>query len=794
MAFFAITMSAYDFEAANGDEVTLYYNINEDGNSVSLVQGPQKYSTYYIVIPETVKNHGKTYIVTTIGTKAFQDCGPLEVHMPNSVIEIQNYAFNHCSLANITFSKSLKHIGRYAFERTNFNSQSFYPVELPEGLETIGESAFRSTNLVKLNVPESVTSIDSYAFAYCASLAEISLPKNLKNLKEYTFFDCMQLKTIVLPENLEYIGESVFNSSSTGGLEEITFPATLTEIGASAFRSTQLVKVVLPDNITKLGNSVFSSCRKLEEITFSKGMTEIPIGCVSSCSRLFKVTIPNSITKIGDRAFAECSSLSSISLPESLTDVGTYVFLKTAITSTIKLPSNLTYIGEGMFQNCSYMTTFTIPNTIKEIKRSAFHQCENLSQIVIPKSVTELGVQIFQSCYSLKEVTIPTSITSISASCFYDCKGLQKVNFHDKLLSIGRYAFRGCENLTNVQFPKNIKEIIEYAFSYCTSLQDVTLPSSLEHLGDCAFEYCPNMNKLHINRAIPPFVLGAQRTGEVYGVVESGSECVLYVPKGGKPTYMELIDTQYKNFVDIIEEDVDGTVVYQIRGASTDGKGMILVNGKNLNEIYEIDMRKEAVLTIEPNDGYRLKSLIVNDIDVTAQVKDNHYVIESVLQNYTVKAEFTENPVNLDISTGNGVYVGIGVEKYISCECRIEVEDGWKLNTVLFNGKDVTADVINGIYRIAGLTANATFVVSVEKDTPTGGKTSDVGSHLKAWATGDGILHVEGLEKGNRFEIYNAEGKQINLCISDGNHQQIPLPSHGIYIVRTPQKIVKLNY
>ncbi|MBR1469943.1 MAG: hypothetical protein IJ605_07535 [Prevotella sp.] len=45
-AFFAVTASAYDFEAANNDNVTLYYNINEGGTTVSLVQGPQKYSTY----------------------------------------------------------------------------------------------------------------------------------------------------------------------------------------------------------------------------------------------------------------------------------------------------------------------------------------------------------------------------------------------------------------------------------------------------------------------------------------------------------------------------------------------------------------------------------------------------------------------------------------------------------------------------------------------------------------------------------------------------------------------------
>ncbi|MBR1469944.1 MAG: hypothetical protein IJ605_07540 [Prevotella sp.] len=184
----------------------------------------------------------------------------------------------------------------------------------------------------------------------------------------------------------------------------------------------------------------------------------------------------------------------------------------------------------------------------------------------------------------------------------------------------------------------------------------------------------------------------------------------------------------------------------------------------------------------------------INDIDVTAEVNNNQYVIKSVLQNYIIKAEFGENPVKLNISTGNGIYVGIDVEKYSNCECWIEIEDGWKLNTVLFNGIDVTADIINGIYKIKGLNANATFIVSVEQVIPTEINAVDGNSRMKAWATGDGLLHVEGLEEGNRFEIFNAEGQLITTCISTGLHQQIPLPTRGIYIIRSAQKIVKLSY
>ena len=122
MAFFAITASAYDFSATHTFQVMqdnipidyeneLYYAINEDGTSVTLVQGPSKYSYYYISIPATVKYGGKTYKVTAIGSSAFEETEIGQVTMSNYIKEIQNFAFYNSDVYTDNFSQELQTIG-----------------------------------------------------------------------------------------------------------------------------------------------------------------------------------------------------------------------------------------------------------------------------------------------------------------------------------------------------------------------------------------------------------------------------------------------------------------------------------------------------------------------------------------------------------------------------------------------------------------------------------------------------------------------------------------------------------
>ncbi|MBO4602800.1 MAG: leucine-rich repeat protein [Salinivirgaceae bacterium] len=156
-------------------------------------------------------------LVTSIGSSTFRGCSSMETFSfasPSSVTKIDNGAFYECSsLTSITIPNSVTSIGIYVFSKcTNMTSISVED----------GNPAFTSENGVLFNkdktklvcypdgktetaykIPNSVTSIGGYAFAYCSSsLTTVSIPNSVTDLESYAFDECSGLRTITIPNSV----------------------------------------------------------------------------------------------------------------------------------------------------------------------------------------------------------------------------------------------------------------------------------------------------------------------------------------------------------------------------------------------------------------------------------------------------------------------------------------------------------------------------------------------------------------------------------------------------------------
>ena len=64
----------------------------------------------------------------------------------------------------------------------------------------------------KVEIGEGITSISSYAFSGCFSLASITIPERVTSIYSYAFRNCYSLASITIPESVTSISNSAFQS------------------------------------------------------------------------------------------------------------------------------------------------------------------------------------------------------------------------------------------------------------------------------------------------------------------------------------------------------------------------------------------------------------------------------------------------------------------------------------------------------------------------------------------------------------------------------------------------------
>lgn len=212
--------------------------------------------------------------------------------------------------------------------------------------------------------------------------------------------------------------------SNCAGLTGIKLPEGITEIGASAFRSTGLASITLPSTVTEINSFAFSDCEKLEVIKIPSGVTEISSSAFKNCKGLKSIELPDSITSIGSEMFYGCESLKSVKIPAGVTSIGSSAFKNCTSLASIVLSDNITSMGTSVFYGCEKLASVTLPAKITKIENSAFEDCISLTSIVIPDEVDTISSRAFYNCYSLKNITIPFKVTLIGASAFTLCSAL----------------------------------------------------------------------------------------------------------------------------------------------------------------------------------------------------------------------------------------------------------------------------------------------------------------------------------------------------------------------------------
>lgn len=188
------------------------------------------------------------------------------------------YAFNDAeNIRKLTVPGSIKNIPYNCFS----GMPDLTEVILEEGVESIDSGCFLSAGLTKAELPASLISLAGRSFG--GNVTQISVAAG--NPVYESVGNCVietASKTLVwgcaasvIPDDGSVTSIGSYAFSGLSQLKEIVIPASVKEIGGSAFYSSGLEKVVLSEGLETIGMFAFSYCEHLSEINIPSSVKTI---------------------------------------------------------------------------------------------------------------------------------------------------------------------------------------------------------------------------------------------------------------------------------------------------------------------------------------------------------------------------------------------------------------------------------------------------------------------------------------------------------------------------------------
>lgn len=448
-----------------------------DSEMKTLYRAMSPISEHTYVAPETL---------TTVCSYAFQNCQEVtDINLGHNCKNVSYSAFSECSsLQRLTLSNA---------NNTLSSMFSGIPSTLTEVTVLGGNKicayffSYIST-IPTLNLPETITTVESYAFYNCTSLSSIYLP-NVYSLGTSAFKGCTatvyyfsqygnysegvfedsSITSFTFPSSITYIKKNFFKNCTN--LTNVTLPSSLTTIDEGAFEGCTKLGSISFNSCVDIGKNAFKGCTSLATITFPSNLKTIGESAFEGCTNLHQVNFSNSSVSLDKNAFYGCTSLTSISNTTNITSLGRYCFSHTTNAFTeVYFPNAM--IGLYAFQGWSYLSSLTLGSVANNVTVPELFSNESFTNTYAVSYKVSGVTYTYYVPNSLKTLTICKE-SSISSRYACNMSKLETLNLPETVKTICSYAFSGCSGIKSLYLPDSITEIQSYAFTSLDNCESV---------------------------------------------------------------------------------------------------------------------------------------------------------------------------------------------------------------------------------------------------------------------------------------------------------------------------------
>ncbi|MCQ2799623.1 MAG: leucine-rich repeat domain-containing protein [Bacilli bacterium] len=468
-------------------------------------------------------------VAVAVGTCSDQIITVASTYNGKSVTEVMPGGFSNCkTIRSINLPASITGFGTDAFAGSSLEF-----ITIPNLVEVISTGCFRNCqnlNTVNFERGNSVTRINSYAFANDHRLADVSFNSitNLEYIGEEAFLYCLGLRSVILPKGFLTLSAYAFHDCQ--GLTTIYFPASITTISEYAFRGVG-VNATIYFNETQ--EQAFGDCG----IPYTPGSKEYK----DLINYRYNGAYIPIVFGVGD-----------------LMIVGNFKYIHpdTGVYKLMKCSSNKDDLSKWTVSATDVQYTETIADD--EVLLLEYED-DGRTAIDIPATIN------WGSDYK---------VVGIYPTVFKENLSIRSVVFHENLRFIDYQAFSGCQNLTSINFDDavDLKHIQSRAFFDClpyvnsSSRYKIKIPVNVESIETDAFRNCDALFNLYIDGASDTYVDTFINTSAIYANTNYAAT-LTYEPS-------EIIDVFFgNNGSENTTATIAGNKVVNIRNSSTNRTG-----------------------------------------------------------------------------------------------------------------------------------------------------------------------------------------------------------------------------